>query len=175
MSNRSWSLLAGFGLILLGALALLGQVFNLDWGHYGWPLFILVPGLVLAVAGWRGPYGFLVAGFAVITVGLILLVQNLTGFFASWSYAWALIPASVGLALFLHGRTAARPDLESAGRWLLLVWPLVFLVGFVFFELIIGVDGFRNAAFARYALPAVLILGGLTLLFRSLLRGRRQE
>ena len=173
--SRNWSLLAGLGLILVGALALLGQFASIDWGRYAWPLFILVPGVVLAAAGWRGQYGLLIGGFVVTTVGLILLVQNLTGFFASWAYAWTLIPSAVGLALLLQGRRGGREDLLSAGRWMLTVWPLTFLVGFIFFELVLGIDGFRNQVFARYALPAVLIAGGGALLLRNLLRARKQE
>jgi hypothetical protein len=173
--SSNWSLLAGLGLILVGALALLGQFVPIDWGHYGWPLFILVPGLVIAVAGWRGQYGVMTAGLVVTTVGLILLVQNLTGFFASWAYAWALIPSAVGLALWLQGRRSSRGDLVMAGRWMLTVWPLVFLAGFVFFELVLGIDGFRNDVVSRFALPALLIAAGAVLLARNLLRTRNQE
>jgi hypothetical protein len=174
-SSRNWSLLAGLGLILLGAFALLGQFVPIDWGHYAWPLFILVPGLVLAGAGWRGQHGVLVAGFVVTTVGLILLVQNLTGFFASWAYAWALIPTSVGIALWLQGRRGGREDLVSAARWMLTIWPLAFLAGFVFFELVLGIDGFRSEVVSRFALPALLIAAGSVLLARNLLRARIQE
>ena len=170
-SSRDWTLLAGFGLIVVGALALLGQFVPIDWGHYLWPFVILVPGVVLAGAGWRSSqYGLLTAGFVVTTVGLILLAQNLTGFFASWAYAWALIPTSVGLALWLQGRRGGREDLVSASRWMLTIWPLVFVVGLVFFELVLGIDGFRNQLVARFVLPAVLIAGGGALLIRNLLR-----
>jgi hypothetical protein len=53
---------------------------------------------------------------------------------------------------------------------MLTVWPLVFLVGFVFFELGLGIDGFKNQAVSRFALPALLIVAGGALLLRNLLR-----
>lgn len=48
--------------------------------------------------------GLAVAGGIVTMTGTILLIQNTTGLWASWAYAWALIfPTSIGLGLLVYG------------------------------------------------------------------------
>src|SRR5438094_4713895 len=50
--RASGSLILGLLLVLVGAAYLFGQyvprpLFAVDLGHYGWPLFVIVPGLAL--------------------------------------------------------------------------------------------------------------------------------
>ena len=45
-SNQA-STVGGIVLIGIGVLFLLQQSMGFDLGHYGWPLFIIVPGLAL--------------------------------------------------------------------------------------------------------------------------------
>jgi len=48
----------------------------------------------------------------------------------------------------------------------------IFLIGFVFFELVIGVSGFGLSSFGLPVVPMVLIFAGLFILVRSLAKGR---
>jgi hypothetical protein len=102
----------GAALILLGILFLLGRyvraVFDFDIGHYAWPFFIIIPGLLLFMASFvferRAGLTLAIFGSMVTTTGLILLVQNTFDVFASWAYAWALVaPTSFGLAKLVYG------------------------------------------------------------------------
>jgi hypothetical protein len=114
------TLVLGVLLIVLGCLFLAGEQFNINWDRYGWPVFVIVPGLVLLVLGLAIPgeagLGLAIPGGIVTTVGLILALQNSTDTYASWAYAWALVaPGSVGVSLFLYGLLHRRLDLVDAG------------------------------------------------------------
>ena len=50
--DQNRSQVAGIVLVVLGGLLLLGQ--GLDMGEFAWPLFVLVPGLVLVGVGDLG-------------------------------------------------------------------------------------------------------------------------
>lgn len=109
-------------------------------------------------------------GAMLIAVGLILLYQNATQHWESWAYAWALIPAAVGIAQLLRGmltgdRRAARRGLSSATFFLVL-----FALGFSFFEGVLGIGGLDLGSFGRYAFPALLILTGVWMLVARALR-----
>ncbi|MER3555314.1 MAG: hypothetical protein C4331_13480 [Meiothermus sp.] len=90
--NHSRNQIIGIILVVLGGLFLLGQVVDLgeSIGHWGWPFFVMLPGillLVLAFVGGKTSAGLAVPGSIVTTVGLILFVQNVTDHFESWAYA----------------------------------------------------------------------------------------
>ena len=110
----------GVLLILTGALFLVGEQFNIDWGRYGWPAFVVVPGAAMLVLGLAIPneagLGLAIPGGIIASVGLILAFQAATDTYASWAYAWALVaPGSVGVSLFLYGLLHRRLDLLDAG------------------------------------------------------------
>ena len=92
---RRQSMLLGGLLVLVGAVLLLGQFVRIDVGHYGWPFFVIAPGvLILFVAlSARGMVGegLAILGSIITVTGLILLYQNATDHFESWAYAWALV------------------------------------------------------------------------------------
>jgi hypothetical protein len=48
----------------------------------------------------------------------------------------------------------------------------MFLIGFVFFEFVIGVSGFGLSRFGLPITPMILIFAGMFILIRSLARGR---
>ena len=102
-------LLVALGLVL--ALARLG-------GGETWPLFIIVPGVAMAAVAVAGPLRFAdlaVPGTIVATVGMILLVQEATGTFETWSYAWGLVLASVGVGTFLQASIEENPAGQREG------------------------------------------------------------
>src|SRR5687768_6840409 len=104
----------GIALIAIGALVLLTRATGIDLfgsiGAWGWPAFIIVPGLVLLglslVPTRPAGVGFATAGAIVTTVGLLLAFQSQTGHWESWAYAWAILPAAAGLALVGYGAFA---------------------------------------------------------------------
>ena len=92
--------------------------------------------------------GMVIGGTVVTTVGLVLLYQNSTGRWESWAYAWALVgPAASGLGLLLWGVRTGDPTEIRNGTWALLGGLGIFVVGFLFFEGVIGISG-REAAVA---------------------------
>jgi hypothetical protein len=169
----------GILLILFGILFFAGQWFDFDVGQYAWPFFVIVPGVLVLLAGLlsggRDSGGLLPVGSAISAVGLILLFQSWTGLWATWAYAWALIPAAVGLGLLTHGLLHENPEGVRAGGRLLALMLGFFVVGAFFFELVIGLNGFGlRYAWAADYWPLLLVLGGLLLLARNLFSGERR-
>ena len=77
----------GVLLIVLGALFLAGQTLGFDLGRFGWPFFVIIPGLAVSGVGFAagGPTGERITplGAAVTMVGVILLYQNAADHFES--------------------------------------------------------------------------------------------
>jgi hypothetical protein len=165
----------GLVLIAIGGLLLLDRVANVDLGEAGWPLFIIVPGVLLL--GWgismpgREGVGLAVGGAITTVVGLILAVQNATGLWATWAYAWALVgPGGTGVGLLAHGlahrdRGMVANGLRSLGSGL----ALFFAFG-LFFEGVIGLSG--PAFLSTDIGPLILIGVGIVIVVAGLL-GRR--
>jgi hypothetical protein len=132
----------GVALVAVGALAFAVRLLGFDLigavGEGGWPWLVIVPGAVLIGLAFvpappRG-LGFAIAGSIVTTVGFLLLFQETTGLWASWSYAWALIPAAAGLAMTVYGSAAKVAGLRTSGLWVAGVAGALFLAGMWFFE-----------------------------------------
>ena len=165
----------GVVLVVVGLFALGIVLFGVDLTQYGWPLFVIVPGLTLLVVGFLGGgSGASVPGGIVTMLGLVLAYQSSTGDWASWAFAWSLIaPFGVGLGLYLQALRDRDPGTLRTGRTLMFVGLLIFMIGFVFFESILGISGLDYGIFGKAALPALLIVIGIILLVRSIQRSRR--
>jgi hypothetical protein len=160
-------------LVLAGAILLLAQFVRIDLGHYGWPFFLIVPGVALLVAAVtsRGVIGegLAILGSIITITGLILLYQNATDHFESWAYAWALVfPAAIGLGMVLYGVSAGRPGNVRAGTRLLGIGLILFLLGAAFFEGVIGIGGYQLGRSAGTIAGAVIIVVGALLLILNL-------
>ena len=125
----------------LAAIGLRQAGFTVDDAIFeaGWPLFVIVPGLALLVASVFPPapkgVGFAIAGSIVTAVGVLLLYQQSTGHWESWSYAWSLIgPGAAGLGLFGYGLLHRQREMVTTGLWLVTIAAAIFVVGFWFFE-----------------------------------------
>lgn len=139
------SLMLGVALLLVGGAALvLGQL-GLDMPaaivEAGWPLFVIVPGIVLFAASLLVPapkgVGLAIGGTVVTTVGLVLLYQQASGHWESWAYAWALVgPAAAGLGMVLYGLITHASGLVATGARLVAVGAGLFVVGYWYFEAI---------------------------------------
>ncbi|MBN2012055.1 hypothetical protein JW960_22190 [candidate division KSB1 bacterium] len=110
--------------------------------------------------------GLMIPGCIVTSVGLLLGYQNITNHWESWAYAWALIaPGSVGIAMFVFGTMRSQPKLVKDGKKVMTIGAILFICGFVFFELIIGISGF---GFRSVAWPILIIGVGVFIVIRNL-------
>jgi len=173
MSPRSrGSAVGGLLLVLLGlfllALQLWPNVGYLLRLEFTWPFIIIGIGLLFfpGILVWgRGAAGLAVPGTIVTGIGLLLFYQNWSGDWESWAYAWTLIPGMVGLGAVLTGLIEGKSLrwAVNAGGGLILISLVLFAV----FGFFLGSD-----QLAQWGVPALLILGGLWLLGRTLSRGR---
>jgi hypothetical protein len=178
------------GIILGGILVLVGfffivmQIFNFSFaiGSTLWPIFIIVPGLflfgmALTKSGKDGER-FANVGSIVTMVGLLLLYQNSTDHWENWAYAWALIvPTAMGVGQMVYGSMKHEPELVKSGARLSVIGAVIFLAGFFFFEVMIGMGGYALSRFgiARYGLPVLLIGAGGLLIVYNLLANRGSQ
>jgi hypothetical protein len=164
----------GLVLVLVGAALFAGQLWNVGIDDIGWPFFVIAAGVAILVIGLvvAGEQGMVIGGTIATTVGLVLLYQNNTGRWETWSYAWALVgPAASGLGLALWGaRTGDGKDIRN-GMWGMLGGLAFFVIGFLFFEGVIGIGGDR-LSLPEWALPAAVIAIGVVVLGRGLLERR---
>src|SRR2546422_4829324 len=177
---RRQSTVLGGLLVVIGAILLLGQFVRIDIGHYGWPFFVIAPGVLLLVMALtaRGAVseGLAIAGSIMAVSGLILLYQNSTDHFESWAYAWALVfPGSIGLGMILYGLTAGRPGNVRAGTRLVGIAGVLFLLGAAFFEGVIGIGGYQLDRTAGLAVGALIIVLGALMLILNLTSSRRDS
>lgn len=171
------SLPLGGALIALGLFLLIIQLVDFDLLDFGWPFFIIIPGallyfIALTSASTAGE-GLAALGSVITATGLLLFYQNAADHFESWAYAWALVaPTSVGVGQIIYGSLKKQPHIVKTGRNLATIGIAIFLVGMVFFELIIGLSGFGIGGFGW----AALLIGlGLVVLFSSFLPGREKS
>ncbi len=143
--------LMGFGLLMFAGPGLL------------WPLFILVPGVLLLIpaftGGATGAAVFAIPGMLVAGTGALLLWQNITGYWSSWAYAWTLYGVFLGMAFMLMGQKLPSRELHAVGRGFVQVSLAIFTVLALFLELVLGLSGFGGTTGA-----IMLILLGTALL-----------
>lgn len=161
----------GIMLIVLGCMALVDTIFDLRVNRFIWPFFIIVPGVLIFLAASKDEFGpgepFAMLGSMVTMVGLILLFQSITGLWASWAYAWALVaPTSVGLGQLLYGSRNQHHNTTKSGMTLINIGLILFFAGIIFFELILNLSGFgRNPI----VWAGVFIGAGIVVLVRGML------
>jgi hypothetical protein len=169
---RRGAIAVGAVLIVVGLLALVGRAISVDVFSIGWPLFVLIPGLVMfaTAVGIGGRAGIAVAipGGVVSMVGLVLAFQAATGLWATWAYAWALVaPGGVGLAMVVYGLLTGQHDFVRFGLPILGVGLGLFLAFGLFFEAVIHLNGLHGRgwesllALGLIAIGLVVIAGGL--------------
>ncbi len=170
MSERTrTSYIIGSLLIAVGVLFFLSELFKISFTNL-WPLFIIASGLVFFVAMFLAgkSTGFLaIPGTIITTIGVVLLFQSLTNHWETWSYAWALIPFSVGVGMWIFGKYSDMNDLCSAGRQVANVGLVLFIVFGLFFEVLIGISGTDQTGNLLW--PIALVVLGVYLLFSRLI------
>jgi hypothetical protein len=128
-----------------------------------WPLIVVGVGVALllgAVLTWTP--GLIIGATFLVGLGGLLFWQNSTGNWASWAYAWTLLPvfAGVGILLMYLMQGNLRQGLtRSAG-------PILGgLAAFLIFGAFFGVLGILGQFW-----PLLLILIGVVILARGFLR-----
>lgn len=174
--NRG-TLVVGLFLVLLGVFFIASEGFGADIGRYGWPVFVIAPGVFLLLMGLaisnEGGLGAAIPGGIVTSVGLVLAFQDVTGAYASWSYAWALVaPGSVGVSIALWGLLHRRWDLLDAGLRTAGVGLGLFIGFGLFFENVLNLDGGDTNTLLHNALPIMAVGLGIVIVVLSLLPGR---
>ncbi len=168
---RRGAVAVGIVLIVIGVVALLGRAISIDLFSIGWPLFVLVPGLVMFATavgiGGRAGIALAIPGGIVSMTGLVLSVQAATGLWATWAYAWALVaPGGVGLAMVVYGLITAQRDFVRIGLPVLGIGLALFLGFGLFFEAVINLSGLRGAGWESVlsigliAIGLIVIVGG---------------
>jgi hypothetical protein len=175
--GRGGTLAVGVLLVLLGVFFLASEQFSVDFGRYGWPVYIIVPGLFLLVVGLAIPHegglGAAIPGGIITTVGLVLALQRQTDTYASWAYMWALVaPGSVGVTLALFGVLHRRWDLLGAGLRSAATGLGLFIGFGLFFENVIGIDDVHPNMVFHTALPVMAVGLGIVIVIWNLLPER---
>src|SRR5215471_3529603 len=168
------AIVMGVILILIGVIYLAVELvprhlLDIDVAHYGWPLFVIVPGLVLIGVAGATPEasGLCVPGGIVIMAGLVLLFTNIFNLFATATYTWALVaPGGVGLGMWLQGLVTDKPALRLTGSRTLGASFILFLLSALFFESIVHVSGILFPLLVRLLLPVLMIVVGVIVLVR---------
>lgn len=130
-----------------------------------WPFFIIIPGVALAGLTMTGSWQSKTAaatGAVIAGIGVILWVQELTDYYQSWAYAWALLPAFAGLGLFISGYRDNDEATRARARGLMQWGAAGFAVLAIAFETLIFHE---RVIFGGWLLPVVLIVAGALLLF----------
>jgi len=167
-SSRS-SIIGGVILIVVGAGLLAGQ-FIPGWSEwfnmrYAWPLIIVAFGaLWLLLAFTTGKPEFAMPGAIFGGIGGLLYWQNATGHWASWAYAWTLIPGFAGVGTILMGLLGKEPMKNfRAGAWLVFISAVLFAI----FGAFLGGMNYLGAYW-----PLLLIVLGVVLLARNFWQAR---
>jgi hypothetical protein len=106
--QKKTSLLFGITLILLGVLALAGNLLvravggSISLGLRAWPIFVVGIGLLFCMAPFiftrlPGLSGLFIPGLPILFTGIILFITSVTNNWHLWTYLWPL--EVIGLAL----------------------------------------------------------------------------
>ena len=110
--QKKASLLIGLTLIVLGVLALAGNLLiraagnGLMLGFRAWPIFVVGAGLLFCLPpflfpGQRGLSGLFVPGLPTLTTGALLFIASVSGHWSIWTTLWPLEVLSVAAAFIL--------------------------------------------------------------------------
>ena len=172
MSRQNRTQLAlGVLLVLLGVwfvavrqVPILKPFANLNWD---WPFYVIGAGAVLLLIGLVTDAPRMAIPAAIVAgIGGILYYQNLSHDWESWNFMWALIPGFVGVGNILAGLLG--DDLRhnfGHGMNLIIISAVLFLIFATIFN--------RISILGNYGAAALLILLGLYVISRGLMRSRR--
>ena len=156
------ALLIGLGLLLL--------ILRYFGGFAGsvWPLFVIAPGVALIALATSFDWHSIrvaAAGAVITGAGVILAVQNVSDYYQSWAYAWALLPAFAGAAIWMIGLRQRDASAQATGRGLMQSGGVMFIVLAALFELFIFNHSWFDAGLVMALL--LIVLGGVVLFYHN--------
>jgi hypothetical protein len=133
--QRKTSLLFGVTLILLGVLALAGNLLNRSIGEgillgfRAWPIFVVGAGLLFCLPPFifsnvRGLSGLFIPGIPTLTTGILLFIASITDSWHIWGVLWPLEVISLALGFVLMAIILNIP-------WLMIPASIIGLTGVV--------------------------------------------
>lgn len=122
-----------------------------------WAVIPVGIGVMFLLAGFISRAGGLtIPGTILSVVGLLLYWQNAANAWDTWSYVWALIPASLGLGFVLATLSGLKSRaLAIVGIYFILISLLFFFIFAAFFA--------QDWTFLRYWPVLIIVLGGVML------------
>lgn len=172
------AVILGITLIAAGAVLVAAQLVGVTVFTLGWPLLVIVPGLVMMAAAFSMPGGrhvsfVAVPGAVVLVTGIVLELQAISGDWQSWSYAWpVIVPGSVGIGLLVAGARERMPGVRTVGVALLVAGAALFVAAEWLFVRVAGVGGPGLGNRFGLALPIMVVALGLWVISRGLRRDR---
>ncbi|HWQ21205.1 MAG TPA: hypothetical protein VN478_00585 [Clostridia bacterium] len=162
----------GLLLLAVGAWILIARFIHINLGDWLWPFWIIVPGGLIIALGFhesrRKGEGLVTFGSIVAVTGIILFIQNITGQWQSWAYAWALLfPGSIGLGKYLWGKQTGNAAAVHAAEKTIRVAVMLFIGFGIFFEVVLGIGGFHLGSAGRIIVPVLLIAAGVAIYLTS--------
>lgn len=165
--------LPAYGVIALGVVLLVSNLFNFHLINVLWPGFAIVPGLMLLWPAYSSTpdrpktLSFLaVPGAMMVITGILLFVMNLTNHFEAWAYSWPLVLGSVAWALMYMKRFEPQHRVHHTGYNFMRLMVLLAMGFAVFFELVVF-GGFNPL------LPLGVIAFGVYLLVKERRDGKQ--
>ena len=166
------NLVVGLLLLLVGgwflAVQISPELSELIQVDYAWPVWVIgVGALFLVLSVIASAPGLAVPAAIIAGIGGLLYWQDLTGDYASWAYAWTLIPGFVGVGIFLSSIMEGR-----------FMHGLREMANLVFFSLIMfGIFGsfLGGPEYLGTFWPVLLIAAGGWMMLRGFRSGRRVE
>jgi hypothetical protein len=133
--QKNTSLLFGVTLILLGVLALVGNLLlrsvggGILLGFRAWPIFVVAAGLLFCLPSFifskvPGLSGLFIPGIPTLTTGVLLFFASVTGNWHIWATLWPLEVISVALGFVLMALFLKVP-------WLLIPASIIGMTGLV--------------------------------------------
>lgn len=136
--------LPAYGVIAIGVVLLLSNLFNFHLINVLWPGFVIAPGLMLlwpaysSTADRQKPLSFLaVPGAMFIITGILLFIMNLTNHFEAWAYSWPLVFGAVAWGLMYMKRFEPEHRVHHTGYNFMRLMVLLAMGFTVFFELVV--------------------------------------
>lgn len=162
------TLVVGVVLICMGALTLFEKIFSgaKFWG-YLWPLMIIGFGAMFFLVMFLAEKSFAwlaIPGSIIVTNGLMLFLQNITGRWETWSYSWTVILMSVGVGIFIMGAWQGNESRRRSGLQVLKVGVILFIIFGSFFEILFSFGA--PSTMRDYIFPIALMLLGIYLVVK---------
>jgi len=151
---------ASISLVALGVVTLAVSLASGGKINASWPLVVIVLGAAFTLVGGalagRSRYLALLylPGTLLLALGLVFLLNVLTGDWAAWAYAWLLVLAGTGVGLVLVSRQLHwHPAMTYTGTGL--------VVGGISLAVLFG--ALTGGMFIMIMAPIILVAGGVAL------------